>query len=62
MEEKAVDLRFTSQVLVLSHFFLILFIFPYFQFTTREVENFHYMEFEDSLMQTINTVLILSNQ
>ena len=62
MEEKAVDLRFTSQLLVLSHFFFILFIFPYFQFTTREVENFHCMEFEDSLMQTINIVLILSNQ
>ena len=32
------------------------------QFTAGEVENFHCREFEDSPVQTVNTVLILSNQ
>ena len=46
---------------MLSHFFLILFIFPYLQFTAVEFENFHCRESEDSPVLTINIVLILSN-
>ena len=43
--------------------FLFDFIhFPYLQFTVGEVENFHGREFEDSPVQTVNTVLILYNQ
>ena len=56
------NLCFTSQVLVLSHFFLILFIFPPLQFTAGEFENFHCREFEDFPMQTVNIILNLPNQ
>ena len=62
MEEKSSKLGFKSHVLVLSHYLLILFIFPHLQFTAGEFENFHCMEFEDFPVQTVNIILILANQ
>ena len=56
------NMRFTSQVLVLSHFLFILFIFPHLQFTAGEFENFHCRESEDFHVQTVNIIFILANQ
>ena len=36
--------------------------FPHLQFTAGEFENFHYREFEDFPVQTVNIILILANQ
>ena len=62
MKEKSSELviHITSIGVILFLFYFIH--FSHLQFTVGEFEKFHYREFEDLPLQTVNIVSILANQ